>query len=246
MLFQATQSDLRSLAGSHPNDEDAHYRISEEQIFTSIFTYVDHLFSRIKPKKLFFMAVDGVAPRAKMNQQRSRRFRTAREAQETREKAERRGEKLPDQKAFDSNCITPGTFVCILVLSLNDSSDKFDPGTPFMAKLSNQLKYFVNKKITEDANWAGVEVVLSGHEVPGEGEHKIMEYIRLAKAQPSYNVNTRHCLYGLDADLIMLGLLSHDPHFCLLREEVKFGPAARKKSARCVIVFRCDFFQTFS
>jgi 5'-3' exoribonuclease 1 len=98
-----------------------------------------------------------------------------------------------------------------------------------MAKLSAQLRYFVNKKITEDSNWQGVEVVLSGHEVPGEGEHKIMEYIRLSRAQPDYNPNVRHCLYGLDADLIMLGLLSHDPHFCLLREEVKFGPSSRKK-----------------
>ncbi|KAF8910440.1 XRN 5'-3' exonuclease N-terminus-domain-containing protein [Gymnopilus junonius] len=196
---------------SHPNDEDAHFRLSEEQIFTSIFAYVDHLFGKIKPKKLFFMAVDGVAPRAKMNQQRSRRFRTAKEAKEVREKAEAKGEKLPEEKAFDSNCITPGT--------------------PFMARLSEQLRYFVNKKITEDSNWRNIEVVLSGHEVPGEGEHKIMEYIRLSRAQPDYNPNIRHCLYGLDADLIMLGLLSHDPHFCLLREEVKFGPASRKKSS---------------
>ena len=96
------------LAGSHPNDEDAHFRLSEEQIFTAIFTYVDHLFGKIKPKKLFFMAVDGVAPRAKMNQQRSRRFRSAREAKEVRERAERKGEVLPVEKAFDSNCITPG------------------------------------------------------------------------------------------------------------------------------------------
>jgi 5'-3' exoribonuclease 1 len=103
-----------------------------------------------------------------------------------------------------------------------------------MARLSEQLKYFVNKKITEDANWRSVEVVLSGHEVPGEGEHKIMEYIRLSKAQPAYDPNVRHCLYGLDADLIMLGLLSHDPHFCLLREEVKFGPARKKANKRCV------------
>lgn len=56
------------------------------------------------------MAVDGVAPRAKMNQQRSRRFRTAKEAKEVRDKALRKGEKLPKEKAFDSNCITPGAF----------------------------------------------------------------------------------------------------------------------------------------
>ena len=115
------------------------------------------------------------------------------------------------------------------------------PGTEFMTKLSEQLRYFVNKKITEDANWREVQVVLSGHEVPGEGEHKIMEYIRLSKAQPDYNPNVRHCLYGLDADLIMLGLLSHDPHFCLLREEVKFGPAAKKRNnSGCVCI--CFFF----
>ncbi|KIM61971.1 hypothetical protein SCLCIDRAFT_853090 [Scleroderma citrinum Foug A] len=197
--------------------------MSEEQIFTSIFSYVDLLFGKIKPRKLFFMAVDGVAPRAKMNQQRSRRFRTAREAKEVREKAEAKGEKLPSEKAFDSNCITPGT--------------------EFMAKLSEQLRYFINKKITEDADWREVQVVLSGHEVPGEGEHKIMEYIRLSRAQPDYNPNIRHCLYGLDADLIMLGLLSHDPHFCLLREEVKFGPAAKKKSGKCVFCLLLDAVQ---
>lgn len=99
-----------------------------------------------------------------------------------------------------------------------------------MAKLTRQLKYFISKKISEDVDWQGVEIVLSGHEVPGEGEHKIMEYIRLSKAQPDYNPNIRHCLYGLDADLIMLGLLSHDPHFCLLREEVTFGRQNQKKS----------------
>ncbi|PVF93616.1 putative 5-3 exonuclease [Serendipita vermifera] len=94
---------------SHPNDDDPHFRLSEEQMFTSIFAYVEHLFTKIKPKKVFFMAIDGVAPRAKMNQQRSRRFRTAKEAKESVEKALKKGEKLPDEKAFDSNCITPVT-----------------------------------------------------------------------------------------------------------------------------------------
>lgn len=58
---------------SHPNDNDVHFRITEEQIFRDIFHYLDMLFTMIKPQRLFYLAVDGVAPRAKMNQQRGRR-----------------------------------------------------------------------------------------------------------------------------------------------------------------------------
>ena len=182
--------------------------MTEDKMFIAMFNYIEHLFGKIKPKKLFFMAVDGVAPRAKMNQQRSRRFRTAMENENAIKKAIAAGEEMPTEEPFDSNSITPGT--------------------AFMARISNQLKYFINKKISEDVEWRGVEVILSGHEVPGEGEHKIKDYIRMAKAQPGYDHNIRHCLYGLDADLIMLGLLSHDPHFCLLRDEVTFGPVKKK------------------
>lgn len=87
----------------------------------AIFAYIDFLFTKIKPRKTFFMAIDGVAPRAKMNQQRSRRFRTARDAREKREQAVRKGETLPEEKAFDSNCITPGMcFGC----SIQASADR--------------------------------------------------------------------------------------------------------------------------
>lgn len=93
---------------SHPNDNDASFRITEEAIFLAVFAYISHLFSVIKPQKLFFLAVDGVAPRAKMNQQRSRRFRTAKEMKETVDKARAKGEDIPEGDGFDSNCITPG------------------------------------------------------------------------------------------------------------------------------------------
>lgn len=88
--------------------EDATFRLSEEEMFIRIFNYIEHLFGKIKPKKLFFMAIDGVAPRAKMNQQRARRFRTALDAENAREKAIREGIELPKEEPFDSNCITPG------------------------------------------------------------------------------------------------------------------------------------------
>lgn len=194
---------------THKDSDSPTFRMTEDKMFIAIFNYIEHLYGKIKPKNLFFMAIDGVAPRAKMNQQRARRFRTALDAETAKEKAISQGVEMPKEDPFDSNCITPGT--------------------EFMAKLTEQLKYFVSKKISEDKDWQGVEIVLSGHEVPGEGEHKIMEYIRRAKAQPGYDSNMRHCLYGLDADLVMLGLLSHDPHFSLLREEVTFGRQVQKK-----------------
>lgn len=34
-----------------------------------------------------------------------------------------------------------------------------------MARLSEQLKYFINKKVSEDAAWRDVRVILSGHDV---------------------------------------------------------------------------------
>ncbi|XP_034038909.1 5'-3' exoribonuclease 1 [Thalassophryne amazonica] len=195
---------------SHPNDEDVHFRISEEKIFADIFHYLEVLFRIIKPRKVFFMAVDGVAPRAKMNQQRGRRFRSAKEAEEKIKKALDKGEVLPTEARFDSNCITPGT--------------------EFMVKLQDQLTYFVHNKISTDKLWQDVKVYLSGHETPGEGEHKIMEFIRAESAKPNHDPNIRHCLYGLDADLIMLGLTSHEPHFSLLREEVRFeGKKSQKR-----------------
>ena len=94
---------------SHPNDDDPHFRITEEKIFADIFHYIEVLFRMIQPKKVMFMAIDGVAPRAKMNQQRGRRFRSAKEAELSEKRARDRGEELPKDARFDSNCITPGT-----------------------------------------------------------------------------------------------------------------------------------------
>lgn len=210
--FDNLYLDMNSILHNctHGNDMDlTKSRLTEEEVFAKIFTYIDHLFMTIKPKKIFYMAIDGVAPRAKMNQQRARRFRSAMDAEIALQKAINNGDELPKGEPFDSNAITPGT--------------------EFMAKLTKNLKYFIHNKISNDSNWSNVKIIFSGHEVPGEGEHKIMNFIRNLRSNTSdYNNNTRHCIYGLDADLIMLSLSTHAPHFALLREEVTFGRSSKQ------------------
>ena len=96
---------------------------------------------------------------------------------------------------FDSNCITPGT--------------------RFMFKLTQYLNFVIRKKMNS-GEWP-FEVCFSSALVPGEGEHKIVDYIRqLSKIQQT---DARHCFFGLDADLIMLTLASQCYTIFLLRED---------------------------
>ncbi|GFH25089.1 single-stranded RNA 5'-_3' exonuclease, partial [Haematococcus lacustris] len=65
---------------THANQREI--KLGEDDMMLRIFDYIDKLIQIIKPQKLLFMAIDGCAPRAKMNQQRSRRFKSAKEAEE--------------------------------------------------------------------------------------------------------------------------------------------------------------------
>ncbi|KPP78609.1 5'-3' exoribonuclease 2-like [Scleropages formosus] len=219
---------------THPEDKPAPK--NEDEMMVAIFEYIDRLFNIVRPRRVLYMAIDGVAPRAKMNQQRSRRFRASKEGVElqeekkkVREEIYQRGGYLPPdeiKERFDSNCITPGT--------------------EFMDNLAKCLRYYIAERLSNDPGWRNLtdvlttvpliinfvsQVVLSDASVPGEGEHKIMDFIRRQRAQPNHDPNTHHCLCGADADLIMLGLATHEPNFTIIREE--FKPNKPRPCALC-------------
>jgi 5'-3' exonuclease len=85
------------------------------------------------------------------------------------------------------------------------------PGTEFMENLTAML----HKEAAKHGNW-----VVSGSDEPGEGEHKILSYLRGREVEGPVIV------YGLDADLILLTMLISEekslPLF-LLREKQEFG-----------------------
>ncbi|KAI5480844.1 5'-3' exoribonuclease 2 [Pseudohyphozyma bogoriensis] len=218
---------------THPEGKPAPK--TEEDMMKEIFIYTERVVNMVRPRKLLFMAIDGVAPRAflstpsaplpgaKMNQQRSRRFRSAQEAaQKAKDKEEaikeweamgkEVSEEWKNETGWDTNAITPGT--------------------PFMIFLAKSLRYWVAKKMNEDPGWANLQVIISDASVPGEGEHKIMDFVRRQRSHDSHDPNTKHVIYGLDADLIMLSLATHEPHFRVLREDV-FAQDKRKGCFKC-------------
>ena len=103
--------------------------------------------------------------------------------------------KCDDECEFDSNSITPGT--------------------KMMDYLSKYIDWYIRQRVNSQPEWQNIEVILSNEKVPGEGEHKLINYMRSwGRRQETY------CIYGLDADLIMLALGTHYPNFYILREDI--------------------------
>ena len=146
----------------------------EHMLINYVCDKLIHYINVICPTDRVFIAFDGVAPVAKLNQQRNRRYKSHFERSVIEELSGNSGK---SKSGWDTVAITPGTeFMKNLGLAVR-------------VRFSNPAEFNLNK------------LVVSPSDEPGEGEHKIYAYIRDNK---DYHKKTSTVIYGLDADLIML------------------------------------------
>jgi len=140
------------------------------------------LVKSVKPKNYLVIAFDGIAPIAKISQQRERRY------------GKSKGLVEEDTHKWKWN------------------SDAITPGTEFMIMLDNKIIQWLKHFESELPK----NIIYSSHLDPGEGEHKIMKYIREEKIR--CEDNGPNVLYGLDADLTILSMLSPLEYIYLYKE----------------------------
>lgn len=186
MIHPCAQQALYDL----PDNVRDMYEI-ENTIINSCIDYTRYILNVVKPKYLYIM-IDGVAPRAKINQQRERRykshfFKILDKKIEIESSKKDGGEEDEDKKNKKDKVYW--------------NSNKITPGTDFMDKLTKKLNVF-KQYILNDCRSFLSDVLISDSNIPGEGEHKMMKIIS------DIDNDKQICIYGLDADLIMLSLIS--------------------------------------
>ena len=169
----------------------------EELIIEEVIRYTKYLICEIvKPKKMTYISFDGPAPRAKMIQQRSRRYKGYSEKMFLQNEKKKYGI-LKDEIEWDR-------------------SANISPGTEFMQKLGEELIKIIDVKGFSDHN-PKMEFILNDSNIPGEGEHKFLSFIHSMKTKKT-QINSKICIYGGDADLFVLSISTHKNNINILRE----------------------------
>ena len=77
-------------------------------------------------------------------------------------------------------------------------SNAITPGTEFMQEAADLLREYIQLRVSGCEAWKDLQVILSDSSVVGEGEHKLLEYIRVQRTQSkNYDPNAKHVIYGM-------------------------------------------------
>lgn len=163
----------------------------ENKILDEVINYTHEIIQKINPD-FTLIAIDGVVPRFKMVQQRFRRFKSILDKKIECNRRKNDSSFDPDlEYIFDRNAISPGTL--------------------FMKKLSERINKYINE--------TKQNIILMDDTHYGEGEHRIIDYIKKYYNNES---DLTHIIYSLDADIIILGLSLMKENVYLLREKQYF------------------------
>jgi 5'-3' exoribonuclease 1 len=166
----------------------------ENCLIRNVIKKISEYISYISPTKLVYIAFDGVAPLAKMEQQRTRRYK--------------------------SSVLSKINAVVSKKNNVNNSwsTSNITPGTDFMKNLTKQI----NKSFKGlDKHYNVKQIIVSGTDECGEGEHKMFKHLR----QSNIKVDETVAVYGLDSDLIMLSVFhcKYAKNIFIFREKPEFG-----------------------
>lgn len=179
-LYMDCNSLIYDAVKNNPTYEKGRNKEYERELIVAVCNKIDYYVGLLNPRDRVFVAFDGVAPVAKLSQQRDRRYKSWYTGQ--------------IQRDIDGNLYKE---------TWNTSA--ITPGTKFMKDLNESVVDYFLKKNSSNPTSCKLEYIVSTSSVCGEGEHKIFEYMR---KHPEYHnaPDIVTLVYGLDADLIMLTL----------------------------------------
>ena len=170
---------------------------SDEIVQARLMKELDTIIMLLNPQKFIYFSVDGTVPRSKMNQQRDRRFVAGK-------KRVAQMKESGSEDLFDANSISPGT--------------------AFMERVNKMIEYYISVRLSTDPAWKKLTVLYSSYHCPGEGEHKIMNYLRESIKTGAFSDNDHNVIYGSDADLILLAMTMHKKNVSVMRQADVYGP----------------------
>jgi 5'-3' exonuclease len=185
---------------NNPTYDKTKHKEYENELMNMVCAKIDFYVDTLQPRDRVFIAFDGVAPVAKLSQQRDRRYKSWYTSQ-----IQRDLEGAAYKESWNTSAITPGT--------------------EFMKNLNTHVTEYYEKKNKNPISILSPKYIVSSSMESGEGEHKIFEYIR---KYPEYHnsPDTTTLIYGLDADLFMLTLnhlhITNNKNMYLFRDTPEF------------------------
>ena len=185
---------------NNPTYDKTKHKEYENELMKMVCAKIDLYVDTLQPIDRVLIAFDGVAPVAKLSQQRDRRYKSWYTSQ-----IQQDLEGAAYKESWNTSAITPGT--------------------EFMKNLNIYVTEYYEKKNKNPISVVSPKYIVSSSMESGEGEHKIFEYIR---KYPEYHnsPDTTTLIYGLDADLIMLTLnhlhITNNKNMYLFRDTPEF------------------------